>query len=172
MKNESPIAPSRRKALAGFAATAACAFAGNFVAGSAALSGSAAETCTGPTFSPTGPDAELYGATEGYPVPEPVAARSRGNPWEPKYRVGAFSYLDQLYPTRSIERAANPWMFKCSGAEVHYEFRGSRFSLIDYVSRNPLTGFLIVKDDQILYERYQYAEPIMTGSCRSRWLSR
>jgi CubicO group peptidase (beta-lactamase class C family) len=156
MKAESPIAPTRRKALAGFAATAACVLAGNSVAAGPASSGSAAETCIGPTFSPTGPDAEHYGAAEGYPVPEPVAARTRGNPWEPKYRVGAFSHLDQLYPTRLVERAATPWMFKCSGAEVYYEFRGGRFSLIDYVSRNPLTGLLIVKDDRILYEHYQY----------------
>jgi CubicO group peptidase (beta-lactamase class C family) len=156
MKAELPIAPNRRKVLAGFAATAASVFAGNSVTVGPALSGSAAVACIGPTSSPTGPDAELYGAAESYPVPELLGARLRGNPWEPKYRVGAFSHLDQLYPTRLVERAATPWIFNCSAAEVYYEFRGSRFSLIDYISRNPLTGLLIVKDDQILYERYQY----------------
>src|SRR3974390_3402528 len=108
MKAELPISHSRRKALAGFAATAACVFAGNSVTAGPALSGSAAKTCVGPTSSPTGPDAELYGAAEGYPIPEPVAARMRGNPWEPKYRVGAFSHLDQLYPTRGGERGPTP----------------------------------------------------------------
>jgi len=47
-------------------------------------------------------------------------------------------------------------MFKCSAAEIHYPFRGSQFSLVDYLSRNPVTGLLIAKDDRILFEYYQY----------------
>ena len=116
----------------------------------------AAEDCSGPAFSKTGPDAELYGAAQGYPLPDVLDARLHGNPWEPKYRVGAFSHLDRIYPTRRIERAAAPWMFKCATAEIHYEFRGNRFSPADYMSRNPVTGLLIAKDDRILFEKYQY----------------
>jgi CubicO group peptidase (beta-lactamase class C family) len=50
-----------------------------------------------------------------------------------------------------------PWKFKCSEAEVYYNFQGSKFSPLDYMSRNPVTGLLIAKDDQIIFERYQYA---------------
>ena len=50
-----------------------------------------------------------------------------------------------------------PWKFKCSKAEVYYNFQGSKFSPLDYMSRNPVTGLLIAKDDQIIFERYQYA---------------
>jgi CubicO group peptidase (beta-lactamase class C family) len=157
MSGKPPYLLSRRKVLAGLAATAACVSAGRqSAAAQPGLGGATAETCSGPVFSASGPDAELYGAAQGYPIPDALEARLQGNPWGPRYRVGAFSHLDEIYATRRVERAATPWMFKCATAEIHYEFRGHRFSPIDYMSRNPVTGLLIAKDDRILFERYQY----------------
>lgn len=94
---------------------------------------------------------------EGYPLPDVMDARRQGDPWEPKYRVAAFTHIDRIYRTRPVERAAAPWHFKCSRAEIYYDFRADRFSPLDYMSRNPVTGLLIAKDDRILFERYQYA---------------
>ncbi len=139
------------------AATAACVLTGSSSANEEPDFHGRTQNCTGPSFSATGPNAELYGAEEGYPLPDIVEARRRGDPWEPKYRVGAFTHLDQIYPTRLVERAGSPWNFKCSTAQIYYDFQGSRFSPIDYVSRNPVTGLLIAKDDHILFEHYQYA---------------
>lgn len=116
-----------------------------------------AEVCSGPTFSPSGPDAELYGASEGFPVPDPSLARRQGNPYEPRYRIGAFSHFDEIYPTRRIMRGTTPWNFKRTAADIRYRFRGSASSLKEYLSRNPVTGLLIAKDDQILFEQYRYA---------------
>jgi CubicO group peptidase (beta-lactamase class C family) len=130
--------------------------AGNSIAPGQASAAAVAETCIGPTFSATGPNADLYGAKEGYPLPDIMDARRQGDPWEPKYRVAAFTHLDQIYPTRSVARAATAWNFKCASGEIAYDFRGSRLSPTDYMSRNPVTGLLIAKDDQILFERYQY----------------
>jgi CubicO group peptidase (beta-lactamase class C family) len=149
---------SRRKTVAALAATAACALAGSSSSTSAEPDPQGwTQDCTGPSFSATGPNAEFYGVDEGYPLPDILAARRQGDPWEPKYRVGAFTHLDQIYPTRLVERAATPWKFRCSTAQIYYDFGGKRFSPIDYVSRNPVTGLLIAKDDQILFEHYQYA---------------
>jgi CubicO group peptidase (beta-lactamase class C family) len=148
---------SRRKTVAALAATTACVLAGSSSANEEPDFHGRTRNCTGPSFSATGPNAELYGAEEGYPLPDIVEARRQGDPWEPKYRVGAFTHLDQIYPTRLIERPVTPWKFKCSTAQIYYDFRGNRFSPIDYVSRNPVTGLLIAKDDQILFEHYQYA---------------
>jgi CubicO group peptidase (beta-lactamase class C family) len=147
---------SRRNTVAALAATAASAI---FAERSFAISQPAlpTEKCTEPSFSATGPNAELYGAGEGYPLPDITEARKRGNPWEPKYRVGAFSHLDQIYPTRLVERAVTPSNFTCSTAEIYYNFREQRLSPVDYMSRNPVTGLLIAKDDAIVFERYQYA---------------
>ncbi len=143
---------SRRTALAGFAIAAAC---GSVVrrAGADAVT---AKTGVGPIFAPSGPNAELYGAADGYPVPNPSLARLQGNPYEPKYRVGAFSHFDELFPTRRIERARIPWAFKYERADIRYLHKSNQSSLADYLSRNPVTGLLIAKDDRILFESYQY----------------
>jgi len=143
---------SRRAALAGFAITAAY---GPVVAEQVSDStwgGNGA----GPIFSPSGPNAELYGAAEGFPIADRSLAHQPGEPHQVKYRVGAYSHFDEIYPTHRIERAAAPWMFKRSQADIRYYFRGNRSSVTEYLSCNPVTGLLIGKDDQILFEHYQY----------------
>src|SRR6185369_15343421 len=127
---------SRRKAVSSLAATVACALAGPIPATAEPVSPSETQDCAGPIFSTTGPNAELYGAKDGYPLPDITEARRQGNPWEPKYRLGAFTHIDHIYPTRLIERAVTPWTFKCSRAEIYYNFQGSKFSPLDYMSRN------------------------------------
>jgi CubicO group peptidase (beta-lactamase class C family) len=107
----------------------------------------------GPSFSPTGPNAELYGAAAGYPVPEVAKARRQGNPWQPSDRVGAFTHIDDIYPTRQVKRAAIPWAFKRAPAELSEPFQAD---VTGYLARNPVTGLLIAKDDEILFEHYQY----------------
>jgi CubicO group peptidase (beta-lactamase class C family) len=144
---------TRRAALAGLAAAATYGAArGNSAFAQPAAT---AENGAGPVFSATGPDAEFYGAAEGFPVPG-LLARRKGNPYEPKYRVGAFSHFDEIYPTRTIKSAAAPWMFKRAPADIRYSYKGSPSSLTEYLSRNPVTGLLIARDDQILFEHYQY----------------
>jgi CubicO group peptidase (beta-lactamase class C family) len=141
---------SRRAALASLAAACGSAMAGSMV------EAMAAENDAGPVFSSTGPDAERYGAAEGFPISNPALPVQPGNPYDPKYRVGAFSHFDEIYPTRRIKRAATPWVFKRAQAEIRYSYRGNRSSVKDYLSRNPVTGLLIAKDDRILFEHYQY----------------
>ena len=141
---------SRRAALASLAAACGSATAGSMV------KAVAAENDAGPVFSPTGPDAERYGAAEGFPISNPALAVQPGNPYEPKYRVGAFSRFDEIYPTRRIKRAAEPWVFKRSQPDIRYSTKDNRSSVADYLSRNPVTGLLVAKDDRILFEHYQY----------------
>jgi len=143
---------SRRAALAGLAIAASR---GSVVAEQVS-DNAPGKNSASPTFSPSGPHAELYGAAEGFPIADYSLARQPGDPYEVKYRVGAYSHFDEIYPTHRIERAAVPWMFKRSQAEIRYYFRGKRSSVVEYLSRNPVTGLLIAKDDQILVEHYQY----------------
>jgi Beta-lactamase len=147
---------SHRQALTSLGSAIACGTTSKFAIAGPPRSDGLAANCSAPFFSNTGPNAELYGAADGCPVPDVSLARRQGNPWEPKYRVGAFSHLDVLYPTRQINRAVKPWMFKCSLGEVRYRFRGAEYSLSDYMSRKPITGLLVCKDNQILFESYQY----------------
>src|SRR6267378_971338 len=104
---------SRRAALAGLTTTA--------ISGSIPR-GAAAENSAGPVFSPSGPDAERYGAARGFPAPDAGLARQQGNPCEPGYRVGVFSHFDEIYPTRPIKCAATPWSFKHAQADMSDSF--------------------------------------------------
>src|SRR5438105_5067880 len=133
---------SRRAALAGFAASAASSAFGE-------APDATAEKAAGPVFSPSGPNAERYGAAEGFPIADPALRVQPGEPHQRKYRIGAYSHFDKIYPTHWIKRAATPWLFKRSQVDI-------RSFIMDYLSHNPVTGLLIVKDGQILCEHYQY----------------
>src|SRR5215475_269468 len=154
MSKKSPPQRSRRDTLKGIALAIACGsnWTKSAIAEAPRIDALPAQ-CGGPILMATGPDAEQYGAAYGYPVPDVALARTQGNPWEPKYRVGAFTHLDEIYATRRVDRATTPWMFRCSSADVRYQFRGGQYSLVDYMSRNPVTGLLLAKDDEILFER-------------------
>lgn len=115
----------------------------------------------GPVFSDTGPDAALYGAAAGFPLGTPATASQLG------HLVGTYSHFDALFSSRSVRRATTPWLFKRAvEPAIFYSFRSERFSIEDYLGRNPTTGLLIAKDDTILYEHYQYAR-----TDRDRFLS-
>ena len=118
---------SRRAALTGFAVTAAY---GSVVAEQVS-DGTWGENGAGPIFSPSGPNAELYGAAEGFPIADHSLAHQPGEPYQVKYRVGAYSHFDEIYPTHRTKRAAAPWMFKRSQADIRYYFRGNRSSVAE-----------------------------------------
>ena len=146
---------ARRQVLARLAAAAASTAAGTvpFIAPAFGI-----DETPGPVFDPGGPDAQLYGMADNYPVPGRAAAISEGNPWSPGYRVGAFSHLDAIYATRAARRAAGPWRFRrADTADISYRFKGQQASLTGYLSRHPVTGLLVARDDSILFEHYQYA---------------
>jgi CubicO group peptidase (beta-lactamase class C family) len=106
----------------------------------------------GPVFAGTGPDATDYGAAEGFPAGTPATASQVG------HLVWTYSHFGELFPSRPVPRAATPWQFKrAPEPPIFYNFKSDRFSIEDYLGRNPTTGLLIAKDDTILYEHYQYA---------------
>jgi CubicO group peptidase (beta-lactamase class C family) len=119
----------------------------------AARAGSnAGAAAPGPVFSASGPDAAEYGAAAGFPVSAPAAASQIGN------LVGTYSHYAEMFPSRLVKRAPTPWLFKrAPEPAISYTFKSDRFSIEDYLARNPTTGLLIAKDDTILYEHYQYA---------------
>jgi len=136
----------------GSAITVAYGSAGSF----RVLASMSGDNGAGPVFSASGPNAELYGAAEGYPIADHALLHQPGEPYEVKYRVGAYSHFDEIYPTHRVKRAATPWVFKRTQADVRYHYQGKRSSVEEYLSRSPVTGLLIAKDDQILGEYYQY----------------
>src|SRR5262249_44417609 len=105
---------------------------------------------TAPRFAMDGPNAEEYGARDGYPVR--VIYRL-------PFFVGLFSHYDQIFEARMVPRSSNPSRLSRATSEpaLRYEFEARTFTIDDYLARNPVTGLLIMRADTILVERYQYA---------------
>jgi len=76
MSGDRRLILSRRTALAGLAAMCGASLAGQPIAASRATDNSADRV-----FSPSGPDAERYGAAQGFPIPNSALARQQGNPY-------------------------------------------------------------------------------------------
>jgi CubicO group peptidase (beta-lactamase class C family) len=132
-------------------ALAGCAAPTHPAQGSSAGPGSAASAApSGPRFASGGPDAEEYGAGEGYPVKGIYGAR---------FFVGNFSHYDQIFEGRMVRRAVTPSPLARASAEpaLRYEYQAGTFTVDEYLARNPATGLLIARGDTILVERYQYA---------------
>ena len=100
------------------------------------------------------PDEELLGKSAGYPV------GTRAN-WffEERVRVGSFSHLDTLYPSNRVKKAASPLPLPAvatSELKFTYMFEGHTLEVKDFLDRQRVTGLLIIKNGQVLLERYQY----------------
>ena len=102
-----------------------------------------------PVFNPTGPNAGAYGSDAGYPTGYPQTQRNL---------VGNFSHYDSVSRTRNVARAATTAPFARAPTEIalHYTYQGVDHTIDDYLSRHPTTGLLILKDNIILSEHYQY----------------
>ena len=100
-----------------------------------------------------GPDASAYGAPD-YPV-----GTRRAEPYPQVNLVGAFSHYDQLYSSHAIAKAASPSTLRRAPQELAltYSFDGQARSLDDYLERNPATGLLIARGEEVLFEHYRYA---------------
>jgi CubicO group peptidase (beta-lactamase class C family) len=110
-----------------------------------------AEAC-GPSFSASGPNAEAYGADEGYPLGGIRGART------PRFMVASFSHFSELLHSETVAtgETVSPLQRDCSGLSLHYNLDGQTYSLDDYLARNPTTGLLIARGSTVLVERYQY----------------
>jgi CubicO group peptidase (beta-lactamase class C family) len=100
------------------------------------------------------PDEALLGKAQGYPVGN--ATTWGNNP----YRVGSWSALDRV-PGVHVARVApashaRPLPAMAAPPAVHYRHREHSYSLDDYLEHQRATGLLILKDGQIVAERYRY----------------
>lgn len=105
-----------------------------------------------PMFSDGGPDDVAYGVNAGYPT-------RRGGALLPQlYMVGDYSRFDTLWPSHVVAKSPSPSLLRRATNELAliYHYEGGRYSLDDYLRRNPVTGLLIARDDTILFEHYQY----------------
>jgi CubicO group peptidase (beta-lactamase class C family) len=99
------------------------------------------------------PDEDLLGKASGYPV------GTRGS-WffDESVRVGSFSNLDRFLPHYTLKKAASalPLAVAADELKLEYRFENQAHTLDDFLNRQRITGLLVIKDGEILLERYQY----------------
>src|SRR3989454_9827829 len=98
-------------------------------------SGSPAASAPAPRFAPSGPDAEDYGASDGYPTGD------RTSFFRTPFLVGSHSQLDQVFEGRLVRRAATPSRLGRAASEPAIQnYQGAAADLDRYLSRHPATG--------------------------------
>lgn len=101
------------------------------------------------------PDEEVLGKAQGYPLGSNTA-----NWYSMPYRVGSWSALDQVpgVLTRGVPRAptASPLPQAAQAPAIQYRYRNLGYTLDEYLERRRITGLLILKDGEIVAERYRY----------------
>jgi CubicO group peptidase (beta-lactamase class C family) len=95
----------------------------------------------------------VLGKGAGYPV------GTRGS-WffDESVRVGSFSHLDGLLPHYTLPKSASPLPLPTAAGEpkIEYRFENQTHTVDDFLNRQRITGLLVIKDGEILLERYQY----------------
>ena len=99
------------------------------------------------------PDEGILGKDKGYPIGTPGT-------WfyDEHVRVGSFSHLDAILPHYTLARSASPLPLPKVADEpkLQYRFEQQTYTIDDFLARERITGLLVIKDGQILAERYQY----------------
>ena len=75
-----------------------------------------------------------------------------------RVRVGSFSNLDHSCRTTRSKRRHPPLPLPQAPANrsIEYRFEQQNYTIEDFLARERVTGLLLIKDGQILVERYQY----------------
>jgi CubicO group peptidase (beta-lactamase class C family) len=100
------------------------------------------------------PDEDVLGKAEGYPVGTP-----KNWFFDEHVRVGSFSHIDKVLPRYfTVHKSAAPLKLAkaASVPKLEYRLAGQTYTIDDFLAHQRITGLLVVKDGQILDERYQY----------------
>jgi len=92
------------------------------------------------------------GVAEQYPIGDEAQVLLDG------YRIGSFTQMHQVYPSRIVARAGQVREFNRRPLDldkVSYQFEGERYSLDDHFKRSTTTGFLVIQHGDIVYETYK-----------------
>jgi len=98
------------------------------------------------------PDEELLGKSAGYPLGARWSAMAN--------RVGSWSALDKVPGVlgQFVQRgdAVSPLPKAANPPDIQYRYRNLAYSVDEYLERRRITGLLILKDGEIVTERYRY----------------
>lgn len=100
------------------------------------------------------PDEDALGRALGYPM------GTSATWYDMPYRVGSWSALNRVpgILSREVRRSATPTALPRAAqpAAIRYRYRNLGYTLDEYLDRRRITGLLILKDGEIVAERYRY----------------
>jgi CubicO group peptidase (beta-lactamase class C family) len=75
-----------------------------------------------------------------------------------RYKVGNFTNMERIFWPRGITGAPQARSLATSAEPfpLKYPYDGNTYTIEDFLSRQRITGLLVLKGDTIIYERYQY----------------
>jgi CubicO group peptidase (beta-lactamase class C family) len=101
----------------------------------------------------TAPNEDSLGKSSGYP-----AANRISQSHQEAYLVGSFSAMDSFAPHCKLPPSVEPLLLKKTQSEpaFRYRFEGRTLALDDYMQHQRATAVLVLKDGNIVAERYNY----------------
>jgi CubicO group peptidase (beta-lactamase class C family) len=100
---------------------------------------------------PDGPDAERLGVKQGYPVCPQALTR-------PECRVGTWSANDKVANSSVVRASDQPLLLPAmvGAPPITYRWGFSGKTLDDFMAETKTTGLMVLKEGQVVAERYQY----------------
>lgn len=107
------------------------------------------------SLSQAAPDEDVLGKDRGYPVQRFGPAFTM---FAEEFKVGTFSNMEKVMWPRTIKASTSPSaLIKAERVpEISYPFDSKTFTLDDFMARQRVTSLLVIKDNNIVVERYQY----------------
>lgn len=87
----------------------------------------------------------------------------------PDIQVNTFRNIDRLFPTRVVKRGPDVHSLPVDGAPLeNFSFvsRGKEYDLYDFVSLNRVSGLLVIRNGNIVFEKY-----FLGNSEKTHWMS-
>ncbi len=89
--------------------------------------------------------------------------------WNYEQKVAGFRNMEKIGPTRLVEAGDKPYPLSRNESDlgpVKFTFNNTEMTVDEYVESQKVAGLIVVKDDTIIYERYE-----LGNTEESRWIS-
>ena len=98
------------------------------------------------------PDEKALGKAESYPRGASIVTM-----YADPFKVGSFSATDKILPTRMVAQSDSVTALrKAVPATITYQYKGETYQLSDYLERQRVTSLLVLRNGEIIAERYRY----------------
>ena len=89
--------------------------------------------------------------------------------WNTEEKLLGFKNIQHILPTRLINKSSSPYPLAYQLRNLDsltYRYGGKKFTINDYINTFKVAGLIVVKDDKILYENYNFG-----NDETSKWMS-